>query len=388
MKKIIAVVLAFVMCFGFAAPAVFASTANQDPVQKNGSFYSAVSRFASNSSANKGLMKVSANKSSNKIMFEGEQVGDFYFDKNANVININITKDVTVNVEWHCSKYYAQASLNGIGVYSLPQLLQDNGKTQSFDQIWILSISRNIPVIQPVVFDITVYHRIVGVEGAAGYLVYPEVGEYFESTDEQYVGWLNDVDGFEFFNLWLAANRNNLPADPATVAGYVASHVDGNDNSGELFTLTPNGTGKELSAHINPVKSGSYTITFWYIPENADTDPEIPPCAEGEKLNEATGQCEAEEADDPEVPVLPTVKLTNKVNCQDKSGDNSCRVPFSVTEIIDGEEVTTSYTATINAGSKGWKKVINDATLNSKPYIVEIQVDDNNWAVGIRISMK
>ncbi|MCL2675135.1 MAG: prealbumin-like fold domain-containing protein [Firmicutes bacterium] len=101
--------------------------------------------YSGTSSANHGY-KVSANKSYNEIMLGGEVVGFFVFDKGGNDPNnagnliITLVKDVIVGVRWDCSKYYGYAKLEGIGVYSLPQLMQDNGKTQSFDQIWILTV--------------------------------------------------------------------------------------------------------------------------------------------------------------------------------------------------------------------------------------------------------
>ena len=141
-------------------PSGMALAGNKDDIQPKGVLlasgevydvydgkYIDANKFPSNSSANKGLMKVSANKSRNYIVYNGKEVGYFDFNKNEATIDIHITDNVVVDVEWHCSKYYATAKLDGIGTYSLPQLLQDNGKPQSFDQIWIVAIDRT-PVVK------------------------------------------------------------------------------------------------------------------------------------------------------------------------------------------------------------------------------------------------
>lgn len=116
-------------------------------------------------------------------------------------------------------------------------------------------------------FDVTVYHRIVE---TGEYLVYPGVGEKFSNTDETYIEWLNDVNGFTFLNLYLAATRNNDPAAMESVKGYVCDHVTKNDPSDESFKLTPNGAGEQITALITPQAEGHYVITFWYEAESND----------------------------------------------------------------------------------------------------------------------
>jgi len=113
-------------------------------------------------------------------------------------------------------------------------------------------------------FEVTVYHRVVE---TGAYLVYPGVGETFSSTDEEYIEWLNDVDGFTFLNLYLAATRNNDPASMASVEGYECAYVAKNNESDGSFTLTPSGTGKNIEALVTPVADGDYELTFWYAPE-------------------------------------------------------------------------------------------------------------------------
>jgi len=154
MKKIFLRVAALVVAASTVSPGVYASVTVSLPVVKKDALanlapadvtvLSADNKYPSNSSANKGY-KVSANKSYNEIKLGSEVVGYFRFDKDGNdpfsggnlLIRI-IKDDVAVTVERHCSKYYATGLLNGMGVYSLPQIMQDNGKKQSFDQLWIV----------------------------------------------------------------------------------------------------------------------------------------------------------------------------------------------------------------------------------------------------------
>ena len=129
------------------------------------------------------------------------------------------------------------------------------------------------PIADPIDFSITVFHRVVG---TGEYLVYPDVGETFVSTEEAYVEWLNDVNGFTFLNLYLAAIRNNNPADMARVEGFVCSYVT--KDSGN-FDMTVNGTDADITALIKPVANGHYEITFWYV---GNTDKSIKDTEEGQ----------------------------------------------------------------------------------------------------------
>jgi len=118
--------------------------------------------------------------------------------------------------------------------------------------------------LDPIEFIITVFHRVVD---TGAYLVYPEIGETFASTDEAYIEWLNDVNGFTFLNLFLAANRNNDPASLSSVAGYECSFVAKDDVDDSSFDLTQVNSGESIEALINPVANGHYVITFWYEAE-------------------------------------------------------------------------------------------------------------------------
>jgi len=146
-KKIGVLIVAVVFAFCAMIPTVFAAPASkvaptQDLVWKDGTVYGSIEAY---SDAKKEGYQVSANKSFNVIESAGRPVGSFTFDKKGNDetaglegnLVITLTENVKVGVEWHCSKYYAAIELDGAGVYSLPQLWQDNGKKQSFDQIWI-----------------------------------------------------------------------------------------------------------------------------------------------------------------------------------------------------------------------------------------------------------
>ena len=116
-------------------------------------------------------------------------------------------------------------------------------------------------------FNITVFHRVAE---TGAYLVYPGVGENFASDDEAYVEWLNEVTGFEFLNLYLAAIRNNDPASLSSVEGYVCCGVEKTGGDLANFILTKNGDGEDITALINAVNSGHYEITFWYNPEEVE----------------------------------------------------------------------------------------------------------------------
>ena len=121
---------------------------------------------------------------------------------------------------------------------------------------------------KPIVFDITVKHRVL-VNGQPGpYLVYDGVGENFKSTDQQYVEWLNNVKGFEFLNLHLVATRANDPGVPDGAKGYDCVDVTATGGT-DLFYLTTytDQVGNDLVALIKPELSGHYEITFWYEPQ-------------------------------------------------------------------------------------------------------------------------
>ncbi|MCL2643117.1 MAG: VWA domain-containing protein [Candidatus Bathyarchaeota archaeon] len=140
-KKIISLVLLVCLVLQ-AAPLVAYGAGTQDPVLKDGARYADVTTYAGNSSANLGD-KITANGAKYDIRLDGEIVGSFTFNKNSPYVEIAITDNVIVNIMWSCSSKYADSTLTGIGTYRIPQLLQDNGKTQSFDAIWVTNIIAN-----------------------------------------------------------------------------------------------------------------------------------------------------------------------------------------------------------------------------------------------------
>jgi hypothetical protein len=128
------------------------SAAVQEPVTINGWYYEDVVTYAGNSGAILGD-KITANNEKYEIMLVDEVVGNFVFLKNNPYLGIVILEDVVVEVTWNCASKYASCTLNGAGLYMLPQLVQDNGKTQSFNVIWIT----NVEAI-PIFLNVAPYH--------------------------------------------------------------------------------------------------------------------------------------------------------------------------------------------------------------------------------------
>jgi len=144
MKKFTSLLIILTMILTMLTPTV-ATANNQLPISKDGVKYADVTRTTGNSSKNLGT-KITSNGAKHDIKLDGETVGSFVFNKNNAYIEIVLIKNVSVNVEWNCSKYYAASLLEGAGVYKLPQLLQDNGKTQSFNAIWVIDVKRSSPI--------------------------------------------------------------------------------------------------------------------------------------------------------------------------------------------------------------------------------------------------
>ena len=122
------------------------------------------------------------------------------------------------------------------------------------------------PRLLPYDFTIQVSHRV----SETGEYLYPP--ESFANTDQEYIEWLNNVNGFTFVNLYLAATRANNPADIAIVRDLVCSGVT-KDSDDASFTLTPGGAGKDMTALVVPLSAGNYAITFWYGAAGGDVDP-------------------------------------------------------------------------------------------------------------------
>jgi hypothetical protein len=146
-KKIIPMLL-FVCLIMQVIPLAVGAVA-QEPVLKDGAEYDDVTTYAGNSSANLGD-KITANGAKYDIKLDGEKVGSFVFNKNSQYIEITITENVAVDILWNCANKYADCTLNGVGIYKIPQLLQDNGKTQSFNAIWLVDVSQGDNTASPV----------------------------------------------------------------------------------------------------------------------------------------------------------------------------------------------------------------------------------------------
>ena len=117
----------------------------QEPVTKDGVKYADIIREPSDSSANWGT-KISANGEVYDIKLNGKSVGGFVFNKQDAYIVITLTDDVSVDIRWDCSDYYAVCTLDGAGVYKIPRLLKDNGDKPNFNQIWITPAKSNEPI--------------------------------------------------------------------------------------------------------------------------------------------------------------------------------------------------------------------------------------------------
>jgi len=135
---------------------------NQAPVYLDGVATDLLEAVYNGNSANiDGWNKISGNGAKVDIMVNGVKVGYFVFDKKGNApkpyadfLKIEIFDNILdldgtaeVGLRWHCSKYYAYADLSAPGVYYIPQLMQDNGKIQSFDQVWIGTSFTPTPVV-------------------------------------------------------------------------------------------------------------------------------------------------------------------------------------------------------------------------------------------------
>jgi uncharacterized protein YegL len=140
-SSIISIALILCILISVLPPSVFGASAIQEPVTKDGAKYADITATAGNSSANLGD-KITANGANYDITLDGEIVGSFVFNKNAPYIDVIITSGVAVDIIWNCGDKYADCTLNGAGIYQIPQLLQDNGKTQSFNAIWVVEVKQ------------------------------------------------------------------------------------------------------------------------------------------------------------------------------------------------------------------------------------------------------
>jgi Mg-chelatase subunit ChlD len=118
----------------------------QEPITKDGTKYSAVTTRTGNSNANIGD-KITANGAKYDITLDEWVVGSLVFNKNSPYIEITITNNVAVKITWNCGSKYANSTISVAGTYKIPQLLQDNGRTQSFDAIWVTEV-RQISIFE------------------------------------------------------------------------------------------------------------------------------------------------------------------------------------------------------------------------------------------------
>lgn len=134
MKRYLSILLALAMVFSFTMPIASAAD-TQEGITKDGDFYADVTRTTLNSE-NAGTT-VTGDNELHGIILDNITVGLFTFNGTDRYIEIELFDHIAVDITWNCSKYYATGTLTGKGIYQIPQLLQDDGKTQSFDAIWI-----------------------------------------------------------------------------------------------------------------------------------------------------------------------------------------------------------------------------------------------------------
>ena len=139
---------------------------NQAPIYLDGSETERLEAVYTGNSANApGWTKIASNGEKVSITVNGLVVGYFVFDKKGNApkpyqdflkieIYENLPVGAEVTIRWDCSKYYAYADLSVPGIYYIPQLMQDNGKIQSFDQIWINTTYTPVPPPDEYTIDI------------------------------------------------------------------------------------------------------------------------------------------------------------------------------------------------------------------------------------------
>ena len=157
--------------------------ANQAPVYKDKVATNLLEAVYDGNGANlPGWNKISGNGEKVNIIVNGIKVGYFEFDKKGNVadkgftdfLKIEIYDNILtlggkaeVGIRWHCSKYYAYADLSAPGIYWIPQLMQDNGKIQSFNQI-LLGTSYTPPVSSTgslkITADVTKQHEEITIQ--------------------------------------------------------------------------------------------------------------------------------------------------------------------------------------------------------------------------------
>ncbi|MDR0797130.1 MAG: rhodanese-like domain-containing protein [Nitrososphaerota archaeon] len=144
-KKCLSLVtMALVLCLLAQMPLSVLGAEIQEPVIRNGVKYADVASGKGNSGSILGD-EITANGAIYDITLNGKTVGSLVFNKNSQYIEIILTSNVAVDVLWNCASKYANCTLDGMGIYKIPQLLQDNGKTQSFNAMWITNVRQGTP---------------------------------------------------------------------------------------------------------------------------------------------------------------------------------------------------------------------------------------------------
>ena len=184
-------------------------------VVKDGNDYASVLTYQN--SAASGGQKVNVDMSYNEITAGDEVVGYFTFDKNAENLIVTITKPAIVDLEWSCANKYASTTLEGVGIYALPRLMQDNGKTQNFNQITIVN-AQLIPkapektqVWLQTLHPWLRYHRLVG--GQYVLPANPTAAE--QAAYDDYFEFLTDPTNWKYVS-------ENI--DTISLFGYITSH--------------------------------------------------------------------------------------------------------------------------------------------------------------------
>ncbi|MDR1993168.1 MAG: rhodanese-like domain-containing protein [Nitrososphaerota archaeon] len=138
------VTVALILCLLAQVPLSVLGTDAQEPVTRNRVKYADVITGKGNSGSILGD-EITANGAKYDITLNGEIVGSLVFNKNDQYLTIILTSTVVVDITWSCASKYAACTLDGVGVYKIPQLLQDNGRTQSFNAIWITNVQQGTP---------------------------------------------------------------------------------------------------------------------------------------------------------------------------------------------------------------------------------------------------
>ena len=130
-KKALAFFLALLMCL--PSMAINVSAAGQESVTKDGAVYASVEPSLAGVKTG---TKATNDLTTYQIKVGGKVVAKFFFMKSANYIELTVSDDVEFNIEWKSGNYFASCDIKGKGNYKLPRLVQENGKTKEFSNVW------------------------------------------------------------------------------------------------------------------------------------------------------------------------------------------------------------------------------------------------------------